>query len=495
MPEWRPWAAALVAYAFFLRLIYAAQVELIPEETYYWNYSRHLDIGYLDHPPMVAWLIRCGTSLFGDTQFGVRFGALCCGVAASLWIFRLTRNLVGEAGAWLALALVQVLPFFFLAGLLATPDAPLTAAWAATLYFLERALVAGTGRAWLWAGLSMGAGLLSKYTIGLLGVAGLLFMVWDPPSRRWFKRWEPYAAVLVAAAVFAPVIVWNAENDWASFAFQTSRRLAEPTRFSLDKLLGASVVLLTPTGFAALCLAVFRSTAAPPRAWRLLKIAIGAPLTVFAVFSLRHEVKLDWMGAPWVSALPLLAHGLAEAGRPGAAHPALRWVWPATMIFMISLYTAGGYYLAIGIPGLGYSRHTELLPVGWRDLGRQIDAMAAELRAADSAELLVVGMDRYAIASERAFYSEDPARAVADTTSWHLFGDRGLMYERWFPVERQVGRTLLLVALDAASLADAHLQPYVSGLDPVHEGTLSRDGAVVRRYYYRVAHGYGPRAR
>ena len=73
---------ALVGYAFFLRLLYGAQIELIPEETYYWNYSRHLDIGYLDHPPMVAWLIKLGTLLFGDTEFGVRFGALCCGKSA-----------------------------------------------------------------------------------------------------------------------------------------------------------------------------------------------------------------------------------------------------------------------------------------------------------------------------------------------------------------------------------------------------------------------------
>jgi dolichol-phosphate mannosyltransferase len=48
--------------------------ELLPEEAYYWNYSRHLDIGYLDHPPMVAWLIRLGTMVFGQNEFGVRIG-------------------------------------------------------------------------------------------------------------------------------------------------------------------------------------------------------------------------------------------------------------------------------------------------------------------------------------------------------------------------------------------------------------------------------------
>src|SRR5580692_8752144 len=249
--HWRALLIALVGYAFFLRVLYSGQIELIPEEAYYWNYSRHLDIGYLDHPPMVAWLIKLGTLLFGDTEFGVRFGALCCGTVSSCFIYRLTRNVFGESSALLALSLAQVLPFFFMAGMIMTPDAPLTAAWAASLYFLERALIAGRRRAWIWAGLSVGLGLLSKYTIAMLGAGTFLFMALDPTSRRWFRRWEPYAAVGIAAAVFAPVLIWNAQHDWASFAFQTSRRLAEAPQFALHKLIASALILITPTGVLA----------------------------------------------------------------------------------------------------------------------------------------------------------------------------------------------------------------------------------------------------
>jgi len=99
-------------------------------------------------------------------------------------------------------------------------------------------------------------------------------------------------------------------------------------------------------------------------------------------------------------------------------------------------------------------------------------------------------MDRYAIASERAFYSHDRAESVADTSSWHLFGDVGLMYERWFPRERQTGRTLLLVAWNPDDLGGRQLDDHVAGMEPVEEGTLVRNGILVRRYYYRVAHDY-----
>jgi dolichol-phosphate mannosyltransferase len=479
----------VVGYICLLHLLYAARVELLPEEAYYWNYSRHLDIGYLDHPPLVAWLIRLGTSLFGEGGFGVRFGALLCGVAASTFLFRLTRDVFGEHSALLALMLSFVLPFFFMSGLLMTPDAPLTAAWAASLYFLERALIAGRPRAWLWAGIALGAGLLAKYTIALLGIAALVFMLLDQPSRRWFRRWEPYAAVLIATAVFAPVIYWNSQHEWASFAFQTSRRLAEVPRFSLHKLIGAAMILITPTGVVAVVMAFMRDPRTAgglpvDRARRLLKICVLVPLTVFFCFSLRHEVKLDWTGAPWVAAVPLLAWGIVQR-RLNAA-------WLSTLALLLLIYGFALYYLVLGVPGIGYSKHIELVPVGWTDFGRQIEGLADGIRKTNGGDVLVVGMDRYAIASEVAFYSSDRTRSVATSSSGHLFGDMGLMYERWFPAAAQVGRTLLLVSWDAATLRDPRVASDVERLEPVQQGVLTRNGQVVKPFFYRIAHGYRP---
>jgi len=495
-------ALGLTAALVLLRWIACGRIDLLPEETYYWNYAQHLDIGYLDHPPMVAWLIRFGTDLFGSTEFGVRAGALLCGIVTGAFVYRLTRNLFGERSALIALVLSQALPFHFMAGMLMTPDAPLTAAWAATLYFLERALIAGRPRAWWAVGFSLGLGLLSKYTIGMLGVAAALYMLIDADARRWLRRWEPYAAALVCVAVFSPVIIWNARHDWASFAFQTSRRLAEQPRFSLQRLVAAAIVLLTPAGILAMTGTILRRR--PPfmvsvldrrtaRAWRLLQLAVLVPLTVFAVFSLRHEVKLDWMGAPWVAALPLIACSIDRARSSGATFwRGLAHAWPPTLAALVLLYGIGFYYLALGIPGVGYSAQNELLPVGWRDFGTQIDGIAADLRAHGAKELLVVGMDRYAIASEVAFYSKDQTRGVAETSSGHLFGGMGLMYERWFPPSALAGRDLLLVGWDVDSLDARVLSSRVDRLGPVVEGTLLHDGRLVRHYFHRAAFGYRP---
>jgi dolichol-phosphate mannosyltransferase len=500
----RAFAVGLIAYAFALRLVYLGSVELLPEETYYWNYSRHLDIGYLDHPPMVAWLIRVGTAAFGQSQFGVRVGAVCCGLVTSVFAYRLTRNLFDEASALVALVLAQVLPFFFLSGLLMTPDAPLTAAWAASLYYLERALVAGRSEAWWRAGLALGIGALSKYSIGLLVPVTLAFMLWDHQSRRWWGRWQPYAASLVAFAIFSPVIFWNAQHEWASFAFQTSRRLAEAPRFALHKLIASALILITPTGVLAVAAALLEPKPADAganpeqigngdaaRRRLFINIAILVPLTVFALFSLRHEVKLDWTGAPWVAALPVLAAGMVSTG---AALSGLRaWIraaWAPTLVTMLLIYGAGLHYLVLGLPGLGYGKHIELMPVGWRDFSRQITASAAAIGKATGTDPLIVGMDRYAIASELAFYGAEATKSAVETSSAHLFGGIGLMYERWTPPELQEGRTLLLVAGDPGELTGKSIESHAERWGPVEDDVLRRDGEVVRHYYHRLAYNY-----
>ncbi len=487
-------ASWIVVIGFLLRLIYLGQVELLPEDAYYWNYAQHPAPGYLDHPPMVAWLIWLGTAVFGDTEFGVRIGALGCAAVASLFAYRLTRDLFGTPSATVALVLMQVLPFFFLGGMLMTPDAPLTAAWAASLYYLERALLAGQPRAWLLAGAAIGLGMVSKYTVGMLVPAAFLFVVLDPQSRRWMLRWEPYAALVIAAIIFSPVIVWNAQHEWASFAFQTSRRLAEAPRFALHKLIISMVVLLTPTGFLTLLVSRFTgggADPAPARTWLFLRLSVLVPISVFVLFSLRHDVKIDWTGAPWLGAVPALAVAITSFGAQTAGG-LRRWVysaWEPTAILMLLLYALGLHYLSLGLPGAGYSRRLELVPVGWRDLGRQINALADDIRRQSGLEPVIVGMDRYELASELAFYSPDPARSVRETSSRNLFGQNGLMYGRWARSLAVGDRPLILVAWDAHDISDELTAGYAASLDPPREGVLSREGIIIREYRYRIARG------
>jgi len=318
--RWRIAALGIFGYVILMHLIFGGTLDLMPQEAYYWDYSQHLDIGYLDHPPMVAWLIWLGTKLGGDTEFAVRIGAILCWFIAAFFIFQLTRNLYGKTAAFIALMLFCILPFFFVTGLVMTPDAPLTAAWSGGLYFLERALIGERRNAWLGVGLCVGLGMLSKYTIAMLAPATLLFLALDPSSRRWLWRPEPYVAVLLAGLLFSPVVYWNILNEWSSFAFQGPRRLGAPLDFSLHILLGSILLVLTPVGLAVAIQILWRGDRLQGAGrWladqrtSFIVVYTLVPLSIFIAFSLFHEVKLNWTGPLWLAVVPAIAWVLAAA--------------------------------------------------------------------------------------------------------------------------------------------------------------------------------------
>jgi dolichol-phosphate mannosyltransferase len=467
----------LVAGLLLLRLATLAAPDLFPEEAYYWLYARHLDIGYLDHPPMVAWLIDLGTKVFGHGEFGVRIFAFLCHLVTCFFVFRLTALCFDRRAAWTAMAMLQVLPFFFMTGFMITPDAPLTACWAGALYFLARVFFQENGRAWLGLGICVGLGMLSKYTIALIGPATLLFMTLDPQSRRWFRHGAPYGAALMAVVIFAPVLIWNAQHDWASFAYQGADRIAAPRRFSAHELLGSILVVLTPVAFllAIRVLAERRSFGANSNhAYRIrlfYQVFTLVPLSVFVIFSITHRVKLNWTGPLWLAVIPAVAAHLTAA--PSVL---TRRAWMATLALACVVYPAFLVYLSFGLPGFGYSAKMELLPVGWSEMGLALEQLKREVQEQTQTPTLVVGMDRNFIASEAAFYAVDQGAAVQQTTGSHLFGQRSLMFEFWTPAPSLEGATLLLVSFRRQELDRTAIRKRCIRLDPITEHLLTRNG-------------------
>src|SRR4051794_1464129 len=65
---------ALIA-VFVWRVAWDGTHPIVSDEAVYWSWSRHPAAGYLDHPPMVAYLIGLSTKLMGSTPLGVRFFA------------------------------------------------------------------------------------------------------------------------------------------------------------------------------------------------------------------------------------------------------------------------------------------------------------------------------------------------------------------------------------------------------------------------------------
>src|SRR6516165_5250898 len=79
-----------------LRCWVAARFGFETDEPYYWLWSRGLALGYFDHPPMIAYFIRLGTTLFGNTPFGIRSMAIVSMIAASVLLYVLARTLFDD---------------------------------------------------------------------------------------------------------------------------------------------------------------------------------------------------------------------------------------------------------------------------------------------------------------------------------------------------------------------------------------------------------------
>jgi dolichol-phosphate mannosyltransferase len=494
--RWPMITIAIVIYLLILKLIFMGSIDLIPEEAYYWNYARHLDWGYLDHPPMVAWLIWISTALLGKSELSVRLPAYLCWLVAAVFMFRLTLNLYDRPAAFRAMLLLAVLPIYFGLGFFMTPDAPLYAAWAGCLYFLERALLAQQRRAWWGVGVCLGLGMLSKYTIALLGLGTLTFLLIDPRSRLWFFRPEPYVAAITALVIFFPVIFWNMRNEWASFVFQGSNRWSREYNFSLHLLVGTIFLMLTPAGMLGIAQMLLpqhgQGTNADLTAFerqRLWSIAFTwAPLSVFVIYSLLYTPKINWTAPVWLAAIPFLAWHIAPPlGQiQGSFAHFVRRLWMPTIITLLFVLGGGFYYISLGLPGAGPMMAGRLFGE-WRALANSVEAIERRVQMETGSQLVIVGMDRNFISSELSFYDPQGPENIGGA---HLFGDRSLMWLFWFPRSAAVGRDVLMVDLERKRVEDPSLPQYFTTIGPVSQEALNKDGRVIGYLYWRVGYGY-----
>lgn len=494
--RWGIIAIGAVIYLSLLKLAFLGLLNIMPEEAYYWNYAQHLDLGYLDHPPMVGWLIWIATGWFGHSEFAVRVPALISWLIASVFMFRLTVNLQDRAAAFRAVLLLAVLPVYFGVGFFMTPDAPLYAAWVACLYFLERALAGADRRAWLGVGVCIGLGLLAKYTIALLGLGILIFVLLDAKSRRWLARPQPFIAAAVAVVLFAPVLFWNLQNGWASFAFQGLRRWDGGQDFSLHLILASLLLVLTPVGVLAagkILLPGHRgdpSTDGERKKGLWLFSFTAAPLAVFVVHSLHDDPKLHWTGPVFLAALPFIAADMVR--RKGEmTTPWIRWLrrgWLPTIVALLVAHGGIFTYFAMGLPGSSMSEKRAF--GAWRQLAVRVGQLERVLEIKTGSEPIIVGMDKYVISSQMSFYDRSDRDGARNTAGPHLFGGRSLMWEYWLPRSEAIGRNLLLIGFDGKRLSDPFLEQHFEHMSDVVKETLQQDGRTVGSFHWRVGYRY-----
>jgi len=189
---------------------------------YYWQWSHHLALSYYDGPPMVAYLMRCLTTVFGDPEFSLYILNVLAIITTSFLIYRISQLLfkdqkISSLAVMIWLLTPGVIRYFFFE---TTYNVPMIIFWGAAtlsfLYLIKKHRI----RYYYLCGIFIGFLLLSKYTGILLCASLFLYALVDKEARFIFKSYHTYLALLVALFIFSPVLIWNAQHDWISFLFQ-----------------------------------------------------------------------------------------------------------------------------------------------------------------------------------------------------------------------------------------------------------------------------------
>ena len=206
-----------IAVLLLVRLAYLASgaIELSRDEAYQWLWSKHLALSYYSKPPLIAYTQFLGTTLFGDTAFGVRFFAPVIAALLSLIVLRFFAREANTRAGFFLLLIITATPLMSVGAVLMTIDPLSVLFWTAAMVAGWRAVQDNsTVREWLWVGLWMGLGFLSKYTELFQLLCWAVFFVLWPPGRKQLRRPGPYLALLVNLVCALPVLIWNGQHHW-----------------------------------------------------------------------------------------------------------------------------------------------------------------------------------------------------------------------------------------------------------------------------------------
>lgn len=453
-----------------IRLVLAATLPLGDDEAYYWEWSRHLAAGYVDHPPAIAYLVWAGVRVLGNTPFAVHAVAVGLALATSLALWTLAREVIGRDAATWAVILYSLIPVFVAGSLLTAPDGPLFLCWVMTLLWAWRAATGTALGPWLAAGVWLGLGLQSKYVAVALPVSIGLWLLLSPVHRRWLTRREPYLGLAVALAIFAPVVWWNAAHHWISFALTalgTSRWTDQSNaRFFLTTQFVYVSPLMFPALILALVVAAWRGIRRQDPAWLFLAAAgwpvvLGAFAGSFLVYAKPH-----WSAPGYMAGVVALA-GIATEPLPLAASH-IRWRLFAIVAgvtgFIGALFYALPFLTATLLP-------PQIDPAanyyGWSQAGPAIAAVARR----DAEGPFFIASDWYQVMAPFDFST---AGQVSATT---ITGDD--QYRFWTPLETLRGRDGLFIR-DSRQTYDVDLNQVCRGLEPGPSVPLRRGGVVIR---------------
>ncbi len=393
------------------RLVYLGigRIELSEDEAYQWVWSKHLALSYYSKPPMIAYTQFLGTTLFGDTMFGVRFfSPVITAVISFLMLRFLAREVSVRAGMFFVFVCAAA-PMPAVGAVLMTIDPLSVLFWSLALLSGWTAVQQDSQRAWLWTGFWMGLGFLSKYTALFQLACWLVFFALWQPARAQLKKPGPYLALAVMALCTIPVLIWNAQNGWPTVTHLAERAgLDTAWKFTPNFLIDftlAEIGLLNPVLFVGMlwaCVGMWRHSERRPLCVYLF--CMGAPLFIgYWLYTIRARVQPNWIAPAILPLFALMVVYWHERWKAGATK--VKWLGIGAIGFGIVVVTLLHETRLIGkLTGKHLPAHLDPLTRvrGWESAARVVEGELKKL-GREGKPVFVIGY-HYGITGLLSFY-------------------------------------------------------------------------------------------
>ena len=359
---------------YVLRLLSNQFMGLMPQDAYYYFYSEHLALSYFDHPPMVAYMLKFFSLFLGKSVYAVKltdfivtlFSFIGFYYLASLFLskHKLNRSAMFY-GSTLLLTVISINT---------TPDVPLVFFWTLSLIAMYKAVFEHKLVYWVLSGLLIGLSFDSKYTAVFLLFGLVVFLVLSKNHRRYLFSKELFLTVLFFLITIAPIFIWNMENDWISFKFQSSERASSMDGISLEpKLflgnLATQMFLLLPTLFVGIMVIFYKSGQKMikkkklPDEQTLFLLSFAVPVIgFFFAVSTVYWVKLNWIMPAYITAIILASRYLSQK--------ALGYQIIVSLVLHILLFVQIAFY--------PFNVTSDDTWFGWGELAEEVEDLSSE---------------------------------------------------------------------------------------------------------------------
>ena len=299
------------------RLILLPFMGLMPQDAYYYLYGQNLSLSYFDHPGMIGYILRIFTEIFGQSIFTIKLADFVITSLTILSFYKLASYFLSKQKLERAIVLIASTLFISILSFNSTPDVPLLLFWSISLICLYKAIFEEKKWFWIFGGIAMGLAFNSKYTALLLQIGLIAFLLFSNKYRRLFLSPWLWISLLISVAITFPVWWWNYQNDFASFAFQSSERTSSISKFNLSPkyffgAIGHQLFLLLPVLFLVCITFTFKYIKRAllkfriPQSKTLFLLAFFIPTFVgfFAITPI-YWVKLNWMMPSYITGIIL----------------------------------------------------------------------------------------------------------------------------------------------------------------------------------------------